>query len=201
MNTINTSNLYYKRTSTPTVAPISLDEAMLFLKLDSVDDARETEIRLLIDAATATAEKLTHRQLITATYVVQLPSFHATIIRLPKPELQAVASVTYYDSSNVQQTLSTNDYWVNTYTTPGYIKTRTQWPATYDRPDAVTITYTSGYGNNGASVPAALRAAILVLVGFMDSNRDGGAMTSTPDWRTLPPNAERVLKQYRVNYI
>ena len=42
------------------------------------------------------------------------------------------------------------------------------WPAVQaGRADAVRITFTAGYGAEAASVPAPLRAAVLLMVGSM----------------------------------
>jgi uncharacterized phiE125 gp8 family phage protein len=57
------------------------------------------------------------------------------------------------------------------------------WPATADRPDAVRVTMTAGYGGP-ADVPAPLRAAILLMTGdlyrFRESVAVGAAVAELP---------------------
>jgi uncharacterized phiE125 gp8 family phage protein len=48
------------------------------------------------------------------------------------------------------------------------------WPANLDDQNAVTVTWWAGYGTSGASVPAAIRHAMLMLVGhWYDGSRSG----------------------------
>ncbi len=45
------------------------------------------------------------------------------------------------------------------------------WPASMEDNDAVVVTWWAGYGAAGSSVPAAIRHAILMLVGYWYENR------------------------------
>ncbi len=65
-------------------------------------------------------------------------------IQLPKPSLQSIVSITYFDSDNSLQTLASSAYWtMQPETDYGYIKLKDSAPGTYDRPDAVTIEFTA----------------------------------------------------------
>jgi hypothetical protein len=90
-------------------------------------------------------------------------------ILLPRGPLQTLTSIVYYDASNVEQTLGTDQY---TYTTETYLPARLEpvqyWPIAYPRPDAVTITYVSGY----TTVPPSILHAIKLLCGTWWSLRE-----------------------------
>ncbi len=87
-------------------------------------------------------------------------------LKLPWPPLISITSITYYDSSNVQQTLSSSNYIVE-LSTEGF--GRITWastatiPAVYDRPDAIAITFTTGYANADAVPPGAMAGMKLRL--------------------------------------
>ena len=73
-------------------------------------DAYRNEIQRLIQAATAKAEELCWRQLITATWVAKCDRWPATELWLPKPPLQSVNSIQYVDAAGDTQTLDTSVY-------------------------------------------------------------------------------------------
>ncbi len=96
-------------------------------------------------------------------------------VRLPWPPLIAVAGITYYDTANAQQTLGTSNYSVEADTDGGgriiWASTATI-PALYDRPDAITITFTAGYADTDSLPPVALQAMKLMVSVFWGSGTD-----------------------------
>lgn len=91
-------------------------------------------------------------------------------VELSRSPVQSITSLTYFDSNNVQQTLlPTTDYWsVLPTDRPAFIQPVKVWPLAYYRPDAVSLTYTAGY----SVLPGALNAAIKLLVGAFNENRE-----------------------------
>jgi len=81
-------------------------------------------------------------------------------------------TIQYYDTDNATQT-HTAAYLVEdaTGTSCLYPDYETEWPDTAVRPDAVTITYTAGYGG-AASVPARAKQAILLITKHGYDQRD-----------------------------
>jgi hypothetical protein len=116
---------------------------------------------MLIDAAVEKAELLTGRSLLTQTRDLKLADFpDRDTIELPGAPIASVTSVGYYDLNNAAQTLTlTTQYLAFTGANIGavYLPNGGTWPSTYDRLDAATIRYVSGW-TSAASVPSAIRA-------------------------------------------
>jgi len=159
----------------PASEPISLAEAKAFLRVEHAED--DALITSLIEAARQRAELIADsRQLITATWELVLPEFPANngAIELPRPPLQSVSSLTYYDAGGNQQTLTEgSDYVVDTDGEPGRVRPApdTYWPIAAHREDAVTVRFVAGYGDTGSDVPAGLRAGMLLWISHHYDNR------------------------------
>lgn len=182
-------------TTEPAVEPVTLTEALEHLRVE--DDADNTYITNLITAARQTAEEYTHRQLITATYTYYLNKFYSRI-ELPRPKLQSVTTLKYYDTSGNQQTLTEDtDYTVVTSSEPGYIVPYycTSWPSTRDIPDVIEIIFKAGYGNAASSVPMAIKQAILLIIGDLYENRET-VITGTIISK-FPRTVESLLNPYK----
>jgi len=168
------------RVVTPTLEePVTVAEAKSHERVDT--DADDTLVGYLITAAREYCEVYTNRTFVTTVYDLYLDSFQ-TIIRVPKPRLQSVTSIKYYDSSDTEQTLDSDNYQVDTISEPGRIcsVSTTTWPTTYNRLNAVTIRLTQGYGDARTDVPESIRQAINLLVGHWYENREAvmvGAVT------------------------
>jgi len=197
-----------KLITAPTVEPVSLEEARLFLRIDSDPGEEDALIASMITAARQEAEKITRRQLITATWELRLDYFPETIY-LPMPPLQSVApiapvvigGVKYLDAAGVEQTLTENtDYLVDTYSEPGRITPAygEVWPPIYPVPNAVRIVYKAGYGDAATSVPAAIKNWIKAMVGSLWENRETAVVT--PSTLTLVNLGflDGLLDNYRV---
>jgi uncharacterized phiE125 gp8 family phage protein len=149
---------------------------MLYLRLDSTDE--QTTVEALIAAARGAVEEATQLQLITATWELTLDGFPrnwSEPIELPRPPITAITSIAYTDENGAAQTLSASDYQVDAKSFPGRLVPAVdlEWPDTQaDKLNAVTITYTAGYGAAGSSVPRPLRQAMLLLVSHWFENRE-----------------------------
>lgn len=162
------------RTVAPSVTPISLTEAKLHLRIDSNDE--DALVTALVSSAVAYFDGYSGvlgRALVTQTWQQDFSAF-GDMMRLPVGDLLSVVSVSYYDSTNAQQTLGPSVYTAFSDTIGPYItlKPGQAWPSTYARHDAVRITWTAGYGPAAADVPYTLRTAMLLLVGHWYANRE-----------------------------
>lgn len=109
-------------------------------------------------------------------------------LRLPYPPLIAVGSITYYDVANAQQTLSSSNYIVEP-STDGW--GRISWtvdatfPGLYVRPDAVTVTFTTGYADATAIPPVALQAMKMKLTELWGSGTENEIKAAVDCYKRL----------------
>ena len=146
----------------PTEYPVTLNEAKSHLRVDGNDS--DGDITALIDQATKYVESVTGRALVTQTWKVVLDSL-PTELKLPKPPLQSVSSISYQDANNATQTLGASNYTVDTNSQPGRVVQSYSgtYPNTYPDLNAVTITFVCGYGARTA-VPETYKQAIKLYI-------------------------------------
>lgn len=156
----------------PAEEPLSLEEALLYVRQDHTADS--AVILRQIKAARERCERVTGRQLVTATWRIILDAFPggSGSLLLPHPPLVSVASVQYVDLAGETQTLSAAAYSADTGREPGWLLPAYgySWPATYDQANAVTIDYVAGYGT-ASQVPAEVREALARCVAHTYGNR------------------------------
>lgn len=187
----------------PPVEPITLAEIYAHLRLDATgspptnpDDAL---LMSQIQAAREYAEQLTRRAIIEQTLAYKLPYFPTDrifflprrfydetltdylkpyYIELPKSSpFISLVSVQYYDQNDTLQTLDPSFYQVSNDAEPARIDLvyGQIWPWTYERTDAVIITYKAGYmptfsgsppvpSDYRANVPQSIKNAIKLRV-------------------------------------
>lgn len=161
-----------KQTSAPSREPLDREEVKAHLRITSGDE--DTYLDRLITAARQYVEEYTGRQLITATWKETRWRFPCWEWIADRPDLISVSSVVYTASDGTSTTMPSTDYTVSTnqhrgIVTPAY---GTSWPAARYQIDSVALTYTSGYGSTPASVPQAIRQAMLLLIGHWYENRE-----------------------------
>lgn len=173
----------------PAVEPVSLTEAKARLKVTV--SAEDDDITALVAECRAVAEAECNRAFATQTLSLFLDGFPrgGEAIRLPRPPLQSVTWVRYYDEAGDLQTMSADLYHVAANGEPGRVRpTAAQgyWPLTATgKPESVEIRYVAGFGLASA-VPRIAKAAILAILADRHANPDGGD-------RGIPPAARRSL--------
>lgn len=190
-------NIFTKQTTPPTITPVSVDDIKSHLRIDHASD--DDLLQEYLNAATQAVENYVHRQLITATFKQYRDAFPSSgMIILDRPPLLTVTSITYTDTDGATQTWPTNQYTVVADAILGYVVPSydsSGFPSTRDVPNAVTITYTAGYGATAASVPASIRQIIRNWTGDMYAKRETISDTNViivPGW------VERALIPYKV---
>jgi hypothetical protein len=186
----------------PSVEPISLTEAKLYLKVDSsADDALITDI---IKAARQQIELYLSRALINQTWLYRLDKWPCKYkrdwwdgerdghinslistgdeIEIPKSPLSSVTHLKTYDDADTAYTMPTADYYVDTSGQFGRVVLRigSSWPTTELRQaNGIEIKFVCGYGAAGTNVPSPILIAMRNLIASMyDCRGDGGALSA-----------------------
>jgi hypothetical protein len=214
------------RTVAPAIEPITLSYVKLHSRID--DASQDPILALMISTARAYCENLIGRSLITQKWRLVMDRFPGPqllgsaleqrfgypgthgypSINLSQPILlqwgpfQSVDAIKYLDMNGVQTTVAPTDY-VSDLTglvgriTPPFSKI---WPIVLPQIGAVTVDFTTGYGDTADSVPAGIRQWMLMRVATMYENREEVAMLARGKIQELP-YVDCLLDPYRVKMI
>ena len=178
----------------PTSEPVTTSEVKTAGRIDT------TEFDTLIDELTTGARKTlevkTHRTFITTTYEMYLDRWYA-VIELMRPPVQSVGSVEYKDSDGNWTTVSSSDYFVDTYADPPTVTPLDFWPTIQelDERNRVRITYDAGYGT-ASDVPEQIKAAIKAIVIDMFEHPEKGPEETLHTNRTVDMLLASVQRPY-----
>lgn len=182
--------------------PITLDEAKEHLRV--TDNNSDSYIQGLIAMVTEYVEGVSGRTLITTQYQWKLDGFPCQqFLYVPKPPLQSVNAITYIDTDESTQTWGSTYYTADTVSQPARISPAYQesWPITLNVPNAVTLTFTAGYGSHLGAVPEPLKHALKFLVAHYWAYRQetvaGAALITSVN---LPKNSDWLLASYQVPF-
>lgn len=178
----------------PATEPVTLAEAKAHCYVDTTDD--DTLITTMITTARMYVENYTRRSLISQTLVARYDCF-PSYFELEKPPLISVTSIGYTDTAGNGQTVSSADYDVDIYSTPGRVTEAygATWPSTQSSvTNTVTVTYVAGYAD-AASVPETIKHAILMMIGNWYENREA---TSDMNLSDVPKTVDALLTPYVV---
>ncbi len=180
----------------PAAEPVTRDEAKAHLRV--TDTAEDALIDRLIAVARQAAEAHTQRAFLAQTFRLARDAWPDVLcLSLPRPPLVAVDAVRLYDADGNATVWSASSYSVDIRWTPGRLclKSGWTWPAPGRRQGGIEIDFQAGYGANAADVPAALRQAVLMLVGHLYENREAIAGETAIE---VPAGAAALLAPYRV---
>lgn len=166
----------------PASTPVSLAEAKLHLRVDGTDE--DALITGLIDAAVSHLDGyagVLGRCMVTQTWRQDFDRW-SKCLRLPVLAA-AVSSVKVRSSEGTLSTVSSDDYALKQDARSSYVRfdDSYSYPGDLAQANGILIEFTAGYGN-AAAVPAALKAAALLIVGHLYANREavGEALTELP---------------------
>lgn len=185
-------------TETGTVTElISLAQAKLHLRVDITDD--DALITSLIIAARMHAESSTGRSFAQHTYRADIPCF-ADIMILPWRPIQSISSIKYYNTDSPEALTTVDSAVYDLYSNAVVRRYGNDWPTAWAiRPDAVQITYVTGYLDNAspqvAALPDTVRSAMYLMIGDLYENREG---QSGSRQLVENPTGDRLLQPYRV---
>ncbi|MDD3371565.1 MAG: head-tail connector protein [Alphaproteobacteria bacterium] len=199
----------------PAVEPVSLAEAKTHLRVDIDDD--NALIESLISGARLWAERYTGRAFITQTWTLALdlapgqkwwdgeregPVTGLNGLRalsLPRAPLQSVTKIESFNDNDTATVWPSSNYFVDTAREPGRLVLRigAAWPSPERTANGLVVTYTTGYGDDAASVPEPIRAAIRELVAQWYEHR--GDDDAYP-FRQTSFIAQALLAPYRIRH-
>lgn len=170
----------------PTSYPVTQAEAKMQCRVDGSDE--NDLIDTYIAAATAHAESVTGRAIMDQTWEVVLDDFSDAMM-LPKGPVQTVTHVKYFDTAEVEQTVSASDYVLDNVSDPAWVVKAEDatWPEVAEGVNNVIIRFVAGYDTDSNAFKE-LRAAILLLVAHFYDNRSTG---------TFPDAAQSLLTNHR----
>lgn len=178
----------YKLVTPPTGLVISV--ADIKPRIGIFHTEKDTAIQSYIEAATELAEKFTGRQLLAATWELQLPAYQFEI-KLKHAPVTSLTHVKYFDINNVEQIITLNNYEQISYIIDS------EQPIIWlkenlflaERPDAIQIRFVAGYATG--KIPAGIINAICLIVGAMYQNPIDSV-------ENLPKASTNILRNYRL---
>ncbi len=202
------------QTIAPVLPAVQLADVKRNSNIEYTDDDSYIE-NILVPACSQYMELELRRQLITSTWTRTLESFcelsqpvasqyvsygsnSSSSIILPRTPVASVVSIEYYDTAGVLQALDSSLYQVDLRSEPARVKPAPNltWPATQsDRFDAVTITFTAGYGLDSTTIPLELYRAMLVIIGGWYENREA---MSESTLKVVPVGIENHIQHWKV---
>jgi uncharacterized phiE125 gp8 family phage protein len=195
----------------PAVEPVSMAELEEYVRVESPADAAFLTMSAV--AARRYFEKITGLSLLEQTWLaswdavpVDAYGLSARELILPRAPLVAISSVKYLapGSGGVLSTLSSDAY------IPGGVGQASafarlclgessEWPALGRFPDALQVTFRSGYGVTASAVPDDLRLALLLLAAHWYENRLPSSAGSVVN--DLPHSLSALIELHRVSFI
>jgi uncharacterized phiE125 gp8 family phage protein len=154
--------------------PVTTAEAKAHLRVDGSDE--DTLIDSYIAAATSFVENYTGRALISQTWELVLDDF-TDAIQIPKGPVQSITYVKYFDTAEAEQTLALDQYTLDNVSDPAWLvkPDDVNYPTVADGVNNVIIRFVAGY----STLPAEIKAAILLLIAAWFDNRSTGEIADT----------------------
>lgn len=180
-----------------TVAPAKLAVSLPDFKQHARYDAGDDDAMLTeyLRAAQDYVEQLCGRRLIQQTWTQAFSKLDDKL-RLAFAPVSSVSQITYYDTDNASQTLTASLYRLQHDYAGAYVErdTDSDYPDTYARADAVTVTFVTGYGTAAQDVPAAIRQAIMLIAAHWSEMREDAVPM---DVRSIPTGAKALIATHR----
>ncbi len=184
----------------PGSAAVDVDDLKDHLRVTSSDE--DTLIDFYARAATHLFEIKTRRRLISRTFRLDLPEFpregDPVGIELPFAPISAVSAIQYVDTAGTTRTWDPSEYILDlTAHLPRITAAPNEsYPSTlFDRPDAVRVSFTAGYGATHASVPEGIRWAVLLLAAHCYTTRTPVVNGTVSD---VPMTLQYAIDAYKI---
>ena len=186
-------------TAQPAVEPVTADELRAYLRTNATD-LPDSEANDLIAESRQYIEDQCGIAMITQSWLMavdrwptqrapwwdgvrqgHINAIHgassASDVSLPRFPLQAVDGVNVYDEAgNATAVVVADTFDVDAIRTPGRmtLKSGAAWPVAQRSNNAIEISYTSGYGDAAADVPAPIKRAVKQMAAYLYQKRGDG---------------------------
>jgi uncharacterized phiE125 gp8 family phage protein len=194
---MSTTLWYAYKLAEPEAEPVSVEEGVRHMRLQYADSDERAHVASVLEAARQLVEDELRRQLITASWRLQLAGFPERdgSIVLPRPPAQNVSGVDWQDHTGAWHHVYGVEFRISNgvgRVFPPVTGQETGWPSAITR--GVRVDFTAGYGDEAADVPMPIRQAILLWASTFYEQPD--AQTDKP----LIENkaADRLLAPYRI---
>lgn len=181
----------------PAVPLLTLDEVRQHVKRDDDDDDAVLEGLIAVAMGRLDGPRsILGRCLVNQTVADSWSAFPiGAVLPVALAPIVSVVSISYYDADNAEQTFAGEKFTAHNRPGGGYVRLikNESWPATYERDDAVTVTYIAGYGAAAANVPAEIKHAAKMLIGDWYFNRE----TSTIGEAPMPVGVMSLLRRFK----
>jgi uncharacterized phiE125 gp8 family phage protein len=180
----------------PATTPVTLAEVKDQLRVEHTDD--DSLINRLISVAVAYTDvqgALGHA-MISQKWGQWVDANPAQYVKLMLGPVIQVDAVKYYDTNGTLQTdtLSNYEIYGTEFAKTIGPKEGFNWPVTEDRPDAIRIETTIGYGADTTDVPQTLRHALMMLIGHWYDNRE---TTMMDELSNVPYGFDMLIDMHR----
>jgi uncharacterized phiE125 gp8 family phage protein len=186
-----------KLKTAPATAPITLAEVKAHLRVDHTDD--DTLIQALLDAAVSHLDGYTGilgRCMISQVWELYYDAFPSGDMQIPLGNIISIDTVEYVDpTTEIYTTWADTNYEVDEKSVEGWIVPIDTWPTAMETTNAVRVTFTAGFGATATSVPAAIRAGMLLMIGNWYENREAVVIGQTV--AELPFAARALIDPFR----
>ena len=183
----------------PAAEPVTLAEMKSHLRYTG--SGEDALINALITAAREQCELQSGRAFVTQTLRWSLSGWpESGAIRLPRPPLISVTSISYTDGDGDAQTMPGADYAVYPDAEPGrvVVAVGAGWPtATLQAGLAIRVTYVAGYGD-ADDVPSRYKQAIKLLAAHWWLHREAVVLSGSQQLAELPLAVGSLLGMERV---
>lgn len=162
----------------PASEPLTLGEAKNQCEIAEGDTSRDVELSERIEGARTVVENDTATLMIQRTVTEKFWDWafdtddHFYVWQCYYKPVSSITSITYQDSANASQTVSSSDYSLDAANNRIVFVSTWTAPVLYDRWDAITVTYVCGYGTTPYSVPAPLKQLMRLRVAYEFESRN-----------------------------